>query len=183
TFFINSSVPQQVPGLENVVQISTGVSHVLAVKSDGTLWAWGCQPYGLGNGTDTRSAVPVRVPGPDNVTRVAAGNHNLVLTSDGTVWAWGNNSYGQVGDGSRFNTRPLPVPVTIPGLGPLKIVDVATGVGHSLALRSDGTVWAWGANSEGELGNGNRDFSSSPVQVLNLSNVTAVAAGYLHSLA
>src|SRR5262249_52958814 len=65
----------------------------------------------------------------------------------------------------------------------LKIVDVATGVGHSLALRSDGTVWAWGANGEGELGNGNRDFSSSPVQVLNLSNVTAVAAGYIHSLA
>jgi len=183
TLFINSSVPQQVSGLENVVQISTGVSHVLAVKSDGTLWAWGCQPYGLGNGTDTLSAVPVRVSGPDNVIRVAAGNHNLVLTSDGTVWAWGNNSYGQVGDGTRFNTRPRPVPVMIPGVGPLKIVDLATGVGHSLALRSDGTVWAWGANGEGELGDGNRDFSSSPVQVFNLSNVTSVAAGYLHSLA
>jgi alpha-tubulin suppressor-like RCC1 family protein len=183
TFFINSNVPQQVPGLENIVQISTGVSHVLAVKSDGTVWAWGYQPYGLGNGIDTVSAVPVRVSGPDNVVQVAAGNHNLILVSDGTVWAWGNNSYGQVGDGTRSDTSPTPVPVMIPGVGPLKIVDVATGVGHSLALRSDGTVWAWGANGEGELGNGSRNFSSSPVQVLNLTNVTAVAAGYIHSLA
>jgi hypothetical protein len=68
-------------------------------------------------------------------------------------------------------------------VGPLKIIDIAAGSGHSLAVRSDGTVWSWGVNAEGELGNGVRDFSNLPVQVSNIGNVKAVSGGYMHSLA
>jgi hypothetical protein len=120
------------------------------------------------------------------VTAIAAGgSHSLALKDDGTIWAWGNNSDGQIGDGS-FNIRNRAVQVS--GFGGTDVTAIAAGGSHSLALRSDGTVWAWGYNSDGQLGDGTTVRSNTPVRVMTgssteLTNVTAIAAGGSHSLA
>jgi alpha-tubulin suppressor-like RCC1 family protein len=151
------------------------------LKSDGTVWAWGDNYFGeLGNGTNTNSNVPVQVSGLTGVTAIAGGGyHSLALKSDGTVWAWGDNADGQLGNGTLFNINVVPVPVS----GLTEITAIAGGGHHSLALNNDGTVWAWGSNDSGQLGNGTNTDSNVPVQVSGLTGITAIAAGWDHSLA
>ncbi|OGQ82695.1 MAG: hypothetical protein A2289_08970 [Deltaproteobacteria bacterium RIFOXYA12_FULL_58_15] len=151
--------------------IDGGEDHTLALKPDGTLWAWGLNVDGqLGDGTSDSRDVPARVcdkgrthcavdPLTD-VTAVAAGrNHSLALKSDGTVWSWGDNNTGQLGDGTQ-NPRSTPGPVCDIGetdcaVHPLRdVIAISAGYLFSVALKSDGTVWAWGVNYDGELGNG-----------------------------
>ncbi|MCW5983297.1 MAG: choice-of-anchor D domain-containing protein [Bryobacteraceae bacterium] len=174
-------VPGQVLVLENVAAIRGGANHSIALKNDGTVWAWGNNYYGqLGNGTNVGSNVPVPVVGLAGIIAVSAGwNYNLALKNDGTVWAWGFNIAGQLGTG---NTQDSPVPVAVVGLN--GVVAIAAGGGHSLALKSDGTVWAWGSNYLGRLGIGAADGSVwIPVQVSGLKDVAGIAAGESHSLA
>jgi uncharacterized repeat protein (TIGR01451 family) len=122
----------------------------------------------------------MRVSGLSGIAAVAAGDcHSLALKSDGTVWAWGDNYYGALGDGSVTWSSPTPVQVS----GMFGVVAVAGGWLHSLALRSDGTVWAWGYNSGGQLGNGTTIDSRTPVHVNGLLGVTAIADGFQFSLA
>ena len=169
---------------------SYGASHTLALRADGSVWAWN-QAYQsdntngqLGNGTTVASTIPTPVTGLSNVADVAAGPYySLAVKVDGTVWGWGYNGNGNLGDGTTTN-RLLPVQVT--GLtGVTRIAVSSTGVygGHSLALNGDGTVWAWGNNGNGQLGDGTTTQRSAPVQVSNLTNVVAIAAGFNHSLA
>ena len=175
----NSSTPVQVVGydggefLDNVVSVSAGAYHSLALLSDGTVRAWGYNGDGqLGDGTGNSSSSPVRVVGFDgrgvlnNVVAVSAGSyHSLALLSDGTVRAWGYNGYGQLGDGTN-NTRTSRVPVVGPGGGVLdNVVAVSAGDSHSLALLSDGTVWAWGANGDGQLGDGTNSDRNVPAPI------------------
>jgi len=160
--------------------ISAGGSHTLALKDDGTVWAWGFNFDGrLGDGTSTQRLTPVQVTGLTDVTAIAGGGgHSLALKSDGTVWAWGRNNDGQLGDGTTTN-RFTPVQVT----GLTDVFKIAAGGSHSLALKSDGTVWAWGFNGNGQLGDGTTTNNSTPVQVTGLTGVTAIAGGFQHSLA
>ena len=112
--------------------------------------------------------------------KIAAGSHHtLALGSSGMVWAWGSNVSGQLGDGGTevFQQRLSQV------LHLRNVKALAAGGGHSLALKADGTVWSWGSNICGQLGNGTVTDSNIPVQVLGLSNVIAIAAGESHSLA
>ena len=150
--------------------------HTVALKSNGTVWAWGANSNGqLGNNSTTDSHVPVQVTGLTGVTAVAEGNGNTVaLKSDGTVWAWGANSNGQLGNNSTTDSH---VPVQVTGLTGI-VTAVAAGYSDTLALKSDGTVWAWGSNSHGQLGNNSTTDSHVPVQVTGLTGVTAVAEGY-----
>jgi alpha-tubulin suppressor-like RCC1 family protein len=181
-----SSSPIQVAGaagigsLSNVVAVAGGQSFTLALKGDGTVWAWGDNTYGeLGNGTTTGSLVPVQVSGISGAVAIAAGaGHSLALKGDGTVWAWGNNASGQLGNGGTTNTS---VPVQVSSFS--GAVAIAAGAQHSLALKGDGTVWAWGSNASGQLGNGSTLNSSLPVQVNNLSGMVAVTAGRSDTLA
>jgi alpha-tubulin suppressor-like RCC1 family protein len=186
-----SSSPVQVQGLGSVVDVAAGKLHSLALKSDGTVWAWGNNdsgqhgvPGGLtfndGPYTTTYRHTPVQVQGLDSVVAFAAGySHSLALKNDGTVWAWGSNSYGQLGDGST-TTRYTPVQVTNLGL----VTAIAAGSSHTLALKSDGTVWTWGDNSSGELGDGSTTTRYTPVQVTNLDSVSTIATNDgSHSLA
>ena len=161
--------------------ISAGGNHSLALKSDGTVYAWGWNQFGqLGDGTMTDRTTPVQVSGLSGVTAISAGgNHSLALKSDGTVWAWGWNSFGQLGDGTITTNRLTPVQVS----GLSGITAIAAGGEHSLALKQDGTVWAWGNNSFGQLGDGTTLYRPTPVQVSNLSGITAIEAGDVHSLA
>jgi alpha-tubulin suppressor-like RCC1 family protein len=176
-----SSVPVQVPGLTGIVQVAAGHFDSLALRSDGTVWAWGTNGSGqLGDGTTTPRTTPVQVAGLTGVTQIAAGfDHSLALRSDGAVVAWGYNVHGELGDGTP--TEHSTTPVAVSGL--TNATQIGGGYYHSLALRSDGTVVAWGSNSEGELGDGKPNDSATPVQVAGLTNVTQIAAGAYHGLA
>jgi alpha-tubulin suppressor-like RCC1 family protein/subtilisin family serine protease len=185
---VNRPTPTQVNGLAGVVHAAAGSVHSLAVKSDGTVWAWGVNGNGqLGDGTTTNRSTPVQVPGLTNVKLVAAGlNHSLALKRDGTVWAWGNNDDGQLGDGTQ--TQRL-APVQVSGLSNIVAIDAAGDNVYaergsfSVALRSDGTVWAWGNNASGQLSDGTLVDRSTPVQIPGLLGVKDVAAGWAHVIA
>ncbi|MCE3229897.1 MAG: rcc [Bacteroidetes bacterium] len=176
----SSSTPIQVTGISNVSKIAAGRYHCLALKNDGTLWVWGSNAYGqLGNGTTTQSKVPIQIS-LTNVVQIAAGEEqSLALKSDGTVWAWGYNNVGQLGNGNNTTSN---VPVQVSSLS--GITDISTLIGdHCVALKNDGTVWAWGYNFYGQLGNNTNTSSNVPVQVSGLTNVTDVEAGGNHCLA
>jgi len=168
------TTPQQVPGLSAITQIALGIGDAYALRSDGTLWAWGFNNSGqLGNGTTVASYRPVQVPGLTGITQVSAGTgYVLAVRSNGTVWAWGGNSVGELGDGTTTNRL---VPERVPGL--TGIVSV-TAEFPSFAVRSDGTLFSWGDNSEGELGHGTSGgFTVTPAPVPGLTGVTQVASG------
>jgi alpha-tubulin suppressor-like RCC1 family protein len=173
----NSKTAIQVASLSNVSQIAAGRYHCMALKTDGTLWTWGSNVYGqLGNGTTTQSKVPVQI-NLSNVTQIACGEEqSLALKSDGTVWAWGYNNYGQLGNGTTVQSN---VPVQVSGL--MGITDISTLLGdHCIALKNDGTVWTWGYNYYGQLGNNSSITSTIPVQVTGLTGVIDVEAGGNH---
>ncbi|MBY9084659.1 hypothetical protein KIH86_10500 [Paenibacillus sp. HN-1] len=140
-----------------------GSGHNLALKSDGTVWSWGTNSSGqLGNGTTTNTTVPAAISTLSGVTAIAAGSsHSLALKSDGSVWAWGYGGSGQLGDGS-LTVRTTPVAVS--GLTS-EVTAIAGGNSHSLALKSDGSVWAWGYNGSGQLGDGTTVQRNIPVAV------------------
>ena len=179
--YVNSSTPAAVAALSGLSAITGGWASSVALRSDGTVWAWGAG--GL-NGSGASRSVPGRVLGLAGTVAVASGYyHTLALRSDGTVWAWGLNESGRLGDGSSTN-RTQPVQVLGPGGSGFlsNIVSVAGGAYHSIALRSDGTVWTWGANTYGELGNpwAGSTEQRTPVQVMTgetaLSDVMAPGA-------
>lgn len=150
------------PGLVNP-QISAGWYHTVALKSDSTVWAWGCNDHGqLGDGTTTDyRSDPAQVGGLRGVIAIAVGEqHTVALKSEGTVWTWGYNTYGQLGDGSNAERN---TPVQVSGLS--DITAIAAGWEHTIALKSDGTVWTWGNNSDGQLGDGTNTIRNTPVQV------------------
>jgi alpha-tubulin suppressor-like RCC1 family protein len=185
-----SNVPVQVSSLTGITDIAGGGGHSLALKNDGGVWAWGRNSYGqLGNGTNTDSNVPVQVSGLTGITAIAGaepGYHSLALKNDGTVWDWGLNDNGQLGNGTNTNSN---VPVQVNSLTGITAIAAGGdwiftgGWSHSLALKNDGTIWAWGDNYFGQLGNGTNTDSNVPVQVSSLTGISAIAGGGLFSLA
>ncbi|MDC0762564.1 RCC1 repeat- and reductase domain-containing protein [Brevibacillus sp. AG] len=175
------TAPAQIEGLNEVKDITAGSEFNLVLKENGTVWAWGKNELGLGDKALTKaSKIPVEVANLEDVKKIKAGSfHSLALKNDGTVWAWGDNQYGQSGLGK--NTYNSKVPVQIEGM--TDIIDISTGYNYSLALKSDGTVWAWGENSYEQLGINNKTTQYTPVQVMNLENVTEVEAGRYYSFA
>ncbi len=158
--------------------ISAGTSHSFAIKSDGTLWAWGFNSSGqLGIGNTTQQNSPVQVGSASNWARVWAsvdggGNSSIGLKTDGTLWAWGVNSSGQLGIG---NTTQQNSPVQV-GTD-ADWASAIAGYSHTLAVKTNGTLWAWGFNSQGQLGIGNTSQRTSPVQVGTAADWAAVDAG------
>lgn len=175
------TTPVQVSGLSDVTAIAAGVYHTVALKDDGTVWAWGYNGHGqLGDGTNTTRRAPVQVSGLSNVTAIAAGMyHTIALKDDGIVWTWGYNGYGQLGDGTTTTRR---IPVQVSGLSNVAAIAAAKGY-HTVALKEDGTVWTWGYNGYGQLGDGTTITRRTPVQVSGLSDVIAIAGEYYHTLA
>ncbi|MGE0638187.1 MAG: T9SS type A sorting domain-containing protein [Bacteroidia bacterium] len=176
-----SYVPIQVNSLTGIIAVAAGGGHSVALKNDGTVWAFGQNNLGqLGNGTLTDTHIPVQVNSLSDIIAIAAGQeHYLALKNDSTVWAWGYNEFGQLGNGNN-NTSSTPVQVT--GLSGV-IAIAAGGYAHSVALKSDSTVWTWGINEYGQLGNGTLNNSNIPVNVTSLTSVTKIAGGGGHILA
>ena len=184
-----STTPVQVKGLTGVTQIAAGGQFSLALRSDGTVWAWGRNDSGqLGNGTTTNSAVPVQVTGLSRVTQIAAGSDSAMaaltkgfITTLTTVWTWGGNDDGQLGDGT-LASRTTPEQVS--GIDVPNVRGISAGDGFSMVLGSDGTVWAWGADYDGQLGNAPADTVVRPAETIGKdSGITHLSAGGVHVLA
>jgi alpha-tubulin suppressor-like RCC1 family protein len=179
--------------LTGIVAVAAGENHSLALEPRGTVLAWGRNLEGqVGNGgrsTNVLSpaSIVTAASGANlaNAKAVAAGqNHSLALLAGGTVWSWGDNRQGQLGDSSTANDSLAAVQVSTLS----SVRAIAAGANHSLALLADGTVWSWGDNSRGQLGDSSFFASRVPVQVvlpggLPLTRVTAITAGAEHSLA
>jgi len=184
--------PRRLPA---TAQLAAGAGHSLLVRPDGSLYAWGSNANGqLGNNSTTDSSVPVAVslgaaPAGTRFVQVAAGNsYSLALTADGTLYAWGDNSKGQLGNTTTTQSN-VPVAVSQGATATTtRFVQVAAGQYHSLAVTADGTLYAWGDNSKGQLGNNSTTQSNVPAAVSRGAGATTtlykqVAAGYFHSLA
>ncbi len=173
--------PRPVTLLDEVTAIAAGDNHSLALK-DGAVYAWGYNGYGqLGDGSSANRPSPVQVLGLTGVTAIASGYyHGLALLEDGTVRAWGSNVYGQLGDNS---TTSRPSPVQVLNLTGVAAIAAGNSGHHSLALLEDGTVFAWGYNGYGQLGEGTATNQPYRQEVACLTGIKAIAAGGNHSLA
>lgn len=172
---VTRSSPVQVGTLVNWSVVAPGFQHVIAIKTDSTLWAWGNagSTGRLGDSTTVAKSSPVQIGTLATWTIVATGAYQAVaLQTNGTLWAWGNNSNGRVGDSSTLN-RSSPVQI-----GTLATwTTAAEGNAHAVALRSNGTLWAWGHAGTGNLGDSTTADKSSPVQIGTLATWGAVGAG------
>jgi alpha-tubulin suppressor-like RCC1 family protein len=161
-----------------IVQFSAGAGHSIVLKSDGTVWTWGDNTYGqLGVGTADKLAhfTPTQVPNLIGVKAISNGSHfTAALKTDGTVWTWGRNNTGQLGLGTS-DTLAHPRPAKVKNL--TGVAAITGGHQHSLVRKTDGTLWAWGWNQYGQLGDGSRTTRKSPVRVGSLTNVTILPQG------
>jgi len=149
-------------GGANWKQVASGGSHTVAIKTDGTLWTWGFNASGqLGDNTTTQRNTPVTTfTGGTNWKQVAAGgSHTAAIKTDGTLWTWGLNSFGQLGDNTII-TNSTPV-TTLTGGTDWK--QVAGGFQHTAAIKTDGTLWIWGRNQFGQLGDNTTTQRNTPV--------------------
>ncbi|MEY5024961.1 MAG: hypothetical protein RLZZ244_489, partial [Verrucomicrobiota bacterium] len=177
-----------VSGLSGVVSVAAGGGHSLALKEDGSVWAWGNNAYGqLGDGTTSHRSVAVSVNGlRSGVVAVAAGGtHSVAVKEDGSVWAWGANGAGQLGVGRAAEGA------VSRALAPVRVGDLSDGVWvvageeHSVVLSGDGSVWVWGGNSWGQLGNGSTQEGSGRAQRVAMGGAGAaleVGAGQWHTV-
>lgn len=175
------SSPTQVGALTNWSDEASGQYFSIFKKTDGTLWSCGYNVFGqLGqNNTISRSS-PVQVGSGTTWANISAGKEFAAATrTDGTLWTWGNNGSGQLGlNIATTNYRSSPTQV-----GALTTwLNVACGRYHVLAIQTDGTLWSWGSNGNGRLGQNNLIYRSSPVQVGALTTWSKIAAGYTNSL-
>jgi alpha-tubulin suppressor-like RCC1 family protein len=175
------SSPVQIGALTTWSKIAGGSLHTIAVKTDGTMWAWGSGGsgrLGLGNTTDYSS--PKQIGALTTWSKIAAASStSAAIKTDGTLWSWGYNYYGNVGDGTTIYRSS---PVQIGALTTWSSID--GGDGYTLAIKTDGTLWSWGYNTTyGNLGDGTTISKSSPVQVGALTNWSMVSAGNLTSAA
>ena len=181
---VTKSSPVQVTGGGNIwIQVSGGSYHTTAIKTDGTLWSWGRNNYGqLGlNFIGVGNSSPIQVSGGGNTWyQVVGSNHTTAIKTDGTLWSWGLNSFGQLGINSTANTS---TPVQVIG-GGTNWKQVTGGQFHTAAIKTDGTLWTWGRNTEGELGDNTIVHKSTPVQVSGGgTNWKQVTGGQFHTAA
>jgi alpha-tubulin suppressor-like RCC1 family protein/Flp pilus assembly pilin Flp len=195
--------PSAISNMTAINSVGAGLLHTLVIKAGGDVWSVGMNLYGeLGRYGGNDLITPGQISGLSNIKAVAAGeNFSVVLKSDGSVWTFGENTYGELGIGTATGgSNTDPVQVCAPtgcGTKLSGITAIATGEYHTLALKSDGTVYAWGSNGAGQLGTGNpvcaayfntgnpcvNATDELPVVVSGLSGVTAISSRFYTSMA
>ncbi|GGC79186.1 chromosome condensation regulator [Flavobacterium lutivivi] len=171
----NQSSPVQIGTSNNWMKVSAGYYFGIAIKNDGTLWAWGRNDlYQLGTGDNIWTTEPIQI-GTDNdwMDVDAGGSHCLALKNNGSLWAWGSNYYGTVGNGFSGFSVDVASPILINNGIWLKI---EAAQNHSMAIKNDGTRWAWGNNYQGELGNGSNNELILPTQIGSDNNWTDISS-------
>ncbi len=166
-----------------ITSIAPGLNHTCVSAANGNVYCWGVNSSGeIGDGTTSTRTTPVEVTGIENAVRVYSfAQHNCVLLSDQTVRCWGRGTEGQLGNGGTSNRT---TPVTATGLS--DVVRISTSETHSCAARNTdgaGTLYCWGSNTNGKLGNGTTTNRTTPVTVANVSNGWRVSAGVGHTCA
>ncbi|WP_432669934.1 T9SS type A sorting domain-containing protein [Flavobacterium sp. SM2513] len=161
--------------------VSVGEGHVLGIKPDGTLWSWGYNNWGqLGNGTNFISPVPEQVGTATNWTTVHSGGaHCFGIKDDGTLWAWGSNEKGKLGIGT-FTLEMSANPVQV-GTSTWKMV--STGINFTIGIRANGTLWGWGENQDGTVGDGSTIDRSAPVLINASTNWKMTSSSSFRTLA
>ncbi len=178
-----SLVPKQID-TASYTAISAGADHTIALQSDGSLWAWGNNSYGeLGDGTTADSLLPKRI-GTASYSVISAGpSYSIAIKPDGSLWVWGSNYSGRLGDGNTFNGfQPYLTNVLAPKQIGTGYAAIAAGETHTLALKSDGSLWAWGGNGYGQLGYATTTRSLVPKQI-GTDSYSAIATGGYHTVA
>jgi alpha-tubulin suppressor-like RCC1 family protein len=166
-----------------VTSVGLGAAHSCVTLSNGAARCWGVNYYGqLGDGSDSDSTSPVDVEYFGFATAIAAAdNHTCALVDDGTMACWGDNEFGQLGDGVA-NTRFTPDPAPVLNLTNVK--QIAARTYHNCARRGDGTVWCFGYNGYGQLGDGTKTTPRpTPVQVSGVTNAVQIGLGTRHACA
>lgn len=171
-----------------VVEASIGY-YALALTNENSLWAWGLNTYGqLGNGTageGLESKVPIPVGSDADWGMLSAGKkHTVAIKNDKTLWAWGGNWFGQLGDGTggdKTSAHDSHIPKKIGSDADWRVVS-ANGE-FTLGIKTGGTLWAWGINQYGQLGDGTNDTKSAPIKIGDATDWAFVSAGWYHAVA
>ena len=160
---IDRSSPVQIGVLTNWAAVSRGNSETSgAIKTDGTLWMWGSNGFGsIGDGTIANQSSPVQIGALTNWSKLVVRDRPLAIKTDGTLWAWGRNDEGSLGDNTGNVSKSSPVQIGLL----TDWVDIAASGTWALATRANGTLWSWGVNSQGQLGQNDTQPRSSPTQV------------------
>ena len=172
-------------GGTNWKQVAGGTSHTAAIKTDGTLWTWGINTGSLGDNTIINRSTPVTTfAGGTNWKQVSCGgNHTAAIKTDGTLWVWGFNNFGQLGDNTTNSLYPRSTPVTT-FAGGTNWKQVAGGSAYTAAIKTDGTLWTWGQNTSGQLGDNTIINRSTPVTTFaGGTNWKQVSGGNSHTTA
>lgn len=167
------------PRLSTFKMVSAGHFHVIAIKTDGTLWAWGENRWGqLGDGTTDDRISPVRIGKGNDWAFVSVGAyHSVALKTDGSLWAWGEGDWGEVGDGAKTE-RHSPVRIGTDN----DWASISAGREFTMAIKTDGTMWAWGSNHYDQLGI-NGKIADIPIRIGSDNDWAFVSAGDRSSLA
>lgn len=174
-------VPLKIGSAADWEKISAGFNHSLAIKTDGTLWSWGDNRSGqLGDSSTQESTTPIQVGADSGWSHAAAGeSHSVAVKNDGTLWSWGDNFYGQLGIETELEHSSIPVQAG----NNTNWIFVTAGDNFTLAITSDGSLWSWGRNWSGQLGDGTLNDRSRPTQIADTTIWQTVISGWNHVLA
>jgi hypothetical protein len=164
--------PTLVPGIDHVTAITAGTGTAYALRDDGTVWTWGTTLHDQSGDAEEFHLTPVQVPGLTNITKISAGqNSGLALATDGTVYVWGNADVVAAAGG-----HALSAPEPVRGLDGVEVEDIAIDGGQAFVVGADGSVWAWGLNDVGQMGDGTvGDRHDVPAPVPGLTGVVHIA--------
>ena len=183
----STATPTLVPGLTNIVAVSGGFYHTIALRADGTVWSWGQRQnsaLGTGSGGAAIAYTPQQIGTLSNIRAIASGDQfAMALDASGHVWAWGMDTYGELGLGLSSTVPTMqwvPAQLALANVHQIEGCNVRAG-----AVLTDGTVYTWGSNSVGQLGLGHSNFVNTPAQVGagTLTNIVSLALNNVSSCA